>query len=73
MTRKKTLYLDFVVRNGAKTHDDKLLIDRKDTTPAFLQLSAKFENCYYVKGYLRYKTIFCHKVVLDAKLMNFFI
>ena len=26
-----------------------------------------------VKGYLRYKTIFCHKVDLDAKLMNFFI
>ena len=26
-----------------------------------------------VKDYLRYKTIFCHKVALDAQLMNFFI
>ena len=26
-----------------------------------------------LKGYLRYKTIFCHKVVLDVQLMNFFI
>ena len=26
-----------------------------------------------VKGYLRYKTILCHKVALDVQLMNFFI
>ena len=26
-----------------------------------------------LKGYLRYKTIFCHKVALDAQLMNFFV
>ena len=26
-----------------------------------------------LKGYLRYKTIFCHKVALDVYLMNFFI
>ena len=26
-----------------------------------------------LKGYLHYKTIFCHKVALDAQLMNFFI
>ena len=26
-----------------------------------------------VKGYLRYKTIFCHKVAFDEQLMNFFI
>ena len=25
------------------------------------------------KGYLHYKTIFCHKVALDAQLMNFFV
>ena len=25
-----------------------------------------------IKGYLRYKTIFCHKVALDVYLMNFF-
>ena len=27
----------------------------------------------YIKGYLRYKTFFCHKVALDVKLINFFI
>ena len=26
-----------------------------------------------LKGYLRYKSIFCHKVALDVRLMNFFI
>ena len=25
------------------------------------------------KGYLRYETIFCHKVAFDVELMNFFI
>ena len=28
---------------------------------------------FYFKGYLHCKTIFCHKVALDAQLMNFFI
>ena len=28
---------------------------------------------FVVKGYLRYKTILCYKVALDAQLMNFFI
>ena len=28
---------------------------------------------HFLKGYLRYKTIFCNKVALDAQLMNFFI
>ena len=28
---------------------------------------------YWLKGYLRYKTIFCIKVALDVQLMNFFI
>ena len=28
---------------------------------------------FELKGYLRHKTIFCHKVVLDMQLMNFFI
>ena len=27
----------------------------------------------FFKGYLCYKTIFCHKVALDAQLLNFFI
>ena len=27
----------------------------------------------YLKGYLRYKIIFCHKVALDVWLMNCFI
>ena len=27
---------------------------------------------YIFKGYLRYKSIFCHKVAIDVKLMNFF-
>ena len=27
----------------------------------------------FLKGYLRYKNIFCHKVVPDAQLMNFLI
>ena len=27
----------------------------------------------FIKGYLRYKTIFCHKVALDVELVNFFI
>ena len=27
----------------------------------------------FFQGYLRYKTIFCHKVALDVLLMNFFI
>ena len=26
----------------------------------------------YIEGYLRYKTIFCHKVALDVQLTNFF-
>ena len=26
-----------------------------------------------LKGYLHYKTIFCHTVALDAQLMNFFV
>ena len=26
-----------------------------------------------LKGYLYYKTTFCHKVALDAQLVNFFI
>ena len=30
-----------------------------------------FENRQF-KGYLRYKTILCHKVALDVQLMNFF-
>ena len=25
-----------------------------------------------IKGYLRYKTVLCHKVALDVQLMNFF-
>ena len=28
---------------------------------------------YYLKGYLRYKTIFCNKLFLNAQLMIFFI
>ena len=35
-----------------------------------------FSLTYYLngfKGYIHYKTIFCHKVALDAQLMNFFI
>ena len=27
----------------------------------------------YLKGYLRYETIFCYKVAFDLKLMIFFI
>ena len=27
----------------------------------------------FIKGYLRYKIIFCYKVVIDVWLMNFFI
>ena len=27
----------------------------------------------FIKGYLRYKTILCHKVALDLQSMNFFI
>ena len=44
-----------------------------------LTLKAAGLSTYYlllpsgVKGYLRYKTIFCHKVALDAQLMIFFI
>ena len=33
-------------------------------------------SCFFktnIKGYLCYKTILCHKVVLDVQLMNFFI
>ena len=30
-------------------------------------------TCKKLKGYLHYKTIFCHKVALDVQLMNFFI
>ena len=30
-------------------------------------------NYFSVKGYLCYRTIFCHNVVLDVQLMNFFI
>ena len=26
-----------------------------------------------IKGYLRYKTVFCHKIALDVQLMIFFI
>ena len=37
--------------------------------PTNLLVSAFF----HFKGYLRYKTIFCHQVALDAQLMNFFI
>ena len=45
---------------------------------AFLNASidwSKKNRCYRnnFKGYFRYKTIFCHKVALDAQLMNFFI
>ena len=29
----------------------------------------KQQKC--IKGYLRYKTILCHKAALDARLMNF--
>ena len=28
---------------------------------------------YYLKGYLRYETILCHKVAFDVQLMNFII
>ena len=44
-----------------------------------LTLKAAGLSTYYlllpsgIKGYLRYKTIFCHKVALDAQLMIFFI
>ena len=31
------------------------------------------QNNKIIKGYLRYKTILCHKVALDVQLMNFFI
>ena len=35
--------------------------------------SYHFEAEVTFKGYLCYKTIFCHKVALDTQLMNFFI
>ena len=33
----------------------------------------KSEEGVMIKGYLRYKTILCHKIALDVELMNFFI
>lgn len=37
------------MRDGAKTYDDKLLIEGEDTTTATLQLSVKFRNLDYIK------------------------
>ena len=40
----------------------------------FPNLSVKWKQIHTIlefKGYLRYKTIFCNKVALDVKLMNF--
>ena len=36
-----------------------------------LENATQIKNNHYIKGYLCYKTIFCHKVALDAKLTNF--
>ena len=30
----------------------------------------KLKNAHKLQAYLRYKTIFCHKVALDAQLIN---
>ena len=40
------------------------------STPWSLNRQTSYSN---LKGYLRYKTTFCHKVARDAQLMNFFI
>ena len=42
----------------------------------FRTLSDAYDEIFLaevVKGYLHYKTIFCHKAALDAQLMNIFI
>ena len=36
-------------------------------------LIKNFDQNALIKGYLCYKSIFCHKVVLNVQLMNFFI
>ena len=37
-----------------------------------INIALLFDIFEQFKGYLRYKTIFCHKVALHAQLMNFF-
>ena len=44
--------------------------------PSATVVNNSFKKRYFqvmLKGCLCYKTIFCHKVALDAQLMNFFI
>ena len=35
--------------------------------------NGELESDFKIKGYLRYKTILCHKVALDVQLINFLI
>ena len=37
------------------------------------KIGIRFGRTFFIKGYLRYKSILCHKVALDVQLMNFFI
>ena len=54
---------------------EKIKQVQRDWSNAQIEWAMKIEvwKQKYFKGYLRYKTIFCHKVVLDAQLMNFYI
>ena len=42
-------------------------------TVVFLSVLKTAKVVPVFKGYLRYKTILCHKVAIDVQLMNFFI
>ena len=48
-----------IKQKRSKQKDESRLISKKTQMP--------------FKGYLRYKTILCHKVALDVQLINFFI
>ena len=58
-------------KNKASQKFDIPITMIKGNKDIFAEFLCKTVNS--VKGYLRYKTIFCHKGALNMQLMNFFI
>ena len=57
------------IKSATYIKGDKRGIENYRPTP-FLKLYYKIYTTI-LKGYLHFKTVFCHKVPLDVKLMNF--
>ena len=65
MNLQRSLSLSNVLRNPLSRI---FSFDYLSLSTLMFTLSGVLPN---IKGYLRYKTIFCHKIALDAQLMNF--